>query len=163
LAILLLAGCTTAAADDREVPVLPDRTTFPKVADLLDHRCGTLDCHGTVARNLRLYGSEGLRLSTMPPVNRPTAHPTGPGATTAAEYDEDFLSVVGLEPEILSEVISQGGANPERLTLVRKARGTEHHKGLAPFTVGDPQDRCLTSWLSGHTDTNACDQGKALF
>jgi hypothetical protein len=31
------------------------------VAAMLIEACGSLDCHGTVGRNLRLYGNIGLR------------------------------------------------------------------------------------------------------
>ena len=72
------------------------------------------------------------------------------------ELAVDYQSVVGLEPEILAAVVEQGGAQPERLTLVRKARGSEHHKGGALIMVGDAQDRCLTSWLAGAVDDTAC-------
>ena len=155
LAVIALAACgialacSTPAPDARFVETVPDRSTFPAVADLLVHRCGTLDCHGSTARNMRLYGSIGLRLA-------PGDHPVSKGQTTAAEYDEDFASVVGLEPELMSAVVASGGASPDRLTLIRKARGAEHHKGGALWSEGDPQDLCITSWLSGHTDEAGC-------
>jgi hypothetical protein len=63
---------------------------------------------------------------------------------------------VYLEPEIMTQVVTSGGASPDRLTMVRKARGTEHHKGGTLFQVGDDQDTCVTSWLGGHTDTATC-------
>jgi hypothetical protein len=85
----------------------------------------------------------------------PTDVPGG-RATTTDEIDADYQSVIGLEPEILAAVVQDGGARPERLTLVRKARGTEHHKGGALITPGDAQDRCLTSWLAGAVDESAC-------
>jgi hypothetical protein len=144
----VIVACVTAPEDSRVVATPPDRNAFPPVADLLMVRCGTLDCHGMKERNLRLYGSLGLRL-----VDRPTSKPN---KTTPDEYTESFNSVVGLEPEILSQVVQEGGANPERLTLIRKPRNTEHHKGLQMFKPGDDGDRCVTSWLAGHTDTAAC-------
>jgi hypothetical protein len=153
LALVGVLACSSPPSDARVVAAPPDRASFPAVADVLEHRCGSLDCHGTVYRNLRLYGREGLRLS---PFDRPTSKP---GATTVAEYDEDFLSVVALEPEAMSAVVREGGAAPERLTLVRKARGAEHHKGGVSMSSGDDADRCVTSWLSGRTDLAACDEG----
>jgi hypothetical protein len=159
--LLALAGLVVAAAcsapdpSARFVAQVPDRASFPPVADLLDRRCGTLDCHGTTARNLRLYGHEGLRLD---PASRPSSKPN----TTEAEYDEDFLSVVGLEPELVSAVVASGGQGPDRLSLVRKARGTEHHKGGTIWNAGEPGDRCLTSWLAGQTDAAACQSSEAL-
>ena len=42
----------------------PDQASFAPVAGLLVHRCGTLDCHGAAARNLKI----GLiRAETNPP------------------------------------------------------------------------------------------------
>lgn len=143
----LLFACSTPSTDARVVVTTPDRASFPPVANLLVHRCGTLDCHGNSYRNLRLYGNEGLRLD-----GRPSAHPN----TTDAEYDQDFQSIIGLEPELMTAVVSQGGAAPERLTFVRKARGTEAHKGGTLMKEGDAEDRCITSWLAGHTDVVDC-------
>lgn len=143
---VLIFGCSPSASD---APIaVPDRATFPAVADLLVKRCGTLDCHGTAYRNLRIYGSQGMRLS-------PGDRPLSKGTTTAAEYEADFQSVVGLEPEILTTVVKDG-VSPDHLTFVRKARGTEHHKGGSLMQEGDAQDRCITSWLAGSTDVVGC-------
>jgi hypothetical protein len=149
VSFVVAAACSSPDPSGRFAAQVPDEATFPPVADLLDHSCGTLDCHGTTARNLRLYGHEGLRLEAA---SRPSSKPN----TTPAEYDEDFLSIVGLEPELMSGVVTSGGAAPERLSLVRKARGTEHHKGGTIWNAGDERDVCLTSWLAGKTDVTAC-------
>jgi hypothetical protein len=53
--------------------------------------------------------------------------------------------------------VQDHGAHPELLTFVRKPRGTEAHKGGTLYAPGDPPDVCITSWLAGKTDTNACD------
>lgn len=150
-----VAACVTASADSRIVPNLPDRASFAPVSDLLDHRCGTLDCHGVTYRNLRIYGREGLRFAADA---RPSS---GPAPTTVAEYDATFQSLVALEPETMSDVVALGGANPEKLTFVRKARGTEDHKGLALWQQGDAADLCVTTWLAGHTDVALCAQALA--
>lgn len=146
-----LYACSSPEPDPRFIATAPDRASFPPVADLLVHRCGTLDCHGTSFRNLRLYGHEGLRLA-----GRPSSLPN----TTDAEYDQDFESIVGLEPELMSAVVAEAGAHPERLTFVRKARGTEDHKGGAIMKEGDLEDLCVTSWLAGRTDRSACVNAK---
>lgn len=151
LAAAALAGPSLGCAqteEAREELRLPDRATFPMVADVLDRRCATLDCHGAPARNLRLYGRSGLRLAA--------GDAPGSSSTTDAEYDASYESVVGLEPEVLSLVITEGGRAPERLTLIRKARGSESHKGNAVTTAGDDGDRCMTSWLSPALDEAAC-------
>ena len=146
---LVIVACTFPSSTATSTVTPPDRATFPPVADLLEKRCGTLDCHGSSFRNLRVYGSLGLRLA-------PTDRPLSKGQTTTDEYDADFASIVGLEPEIMTEVVTQGGASPDRLTFVRKARGTEHHKGGSLMQAGDPEDACITSWLAGHTDVAGC-------
>ncbi|MDB4939322.1 MAG: hypothetical protein JWP87_6294 [Labilithrix sp.] len=148
--ILLATACVATSGDARVAVQPPDRGSFPAVADLLDRRCGTLDCHGVTYRNLRIYGREGLRLAST---DRPSSRP---GTTTDAEYDATFESLVALEPETMSAVVSQAGAQPERLTFVRKARGAEDHKGLAIWAEGSPEDLCVTSWLAGKTDVATC-------
>ena len=153
LVAVALAACSAPPFDSRYVPQsLPDQASFPFVAELLVLRCGSLDCHGKVGRNLRLYGSAGLRLS-------PADRPVGPCHDTAAEDDQDYESVVGLEPEVMSAVVSGGGAHPEQLTMVRKARGTEAHKGGQIWSQGDASDRCVTTWLAGKADAKACQAG----
>ena len=167
-----LAGC---AGSDRSSETLtvtgPTRTDFEKVGETLDYHCGNLACHGTTTRNLRIYGDQGLRLSSD---DIPCGEPT-----TDDEFDADYRSLVALEPEIMSSVVAEGGANPGRLTLVRKPRNAEKHEGGAVFrdatdvdacttACGDDRncvrscygDRCLTSWLTGDVDVPAC--GNAL-
>ena len=144
------AACVTASDGARIQETVPDRTSFPVVADLLGNRCGTLDCHGVTYRNFRIYGREGLRAAAG---DRPSSKP---GTTTPAEYDGTFQSLVALEPEIMSQVVTEKGAAAERLTLIRKARGTEDHKGLAIWAIGSPEDVCLTSWLANKVETAIC-------
>jgi hypothetical protein len=155
LSLVAFAGCSAPPADGRySQQPLPDPGTFPPVAELLVIRCGSLQCHGTPARNLRLYGSAGLRLLS-------SASPLVPPCDTQAEVDQDYQSVVGLEPQTLSAVVAAGGSNPERLTMLRKARGTESHKGGPIWTQGDDSDTCLTSWLAGKANAGSCAQGMA--
>jgi hypothetical protein len=127
----------------------PPRAGFEAVADALQVTCGTLDCHGQPGRNLRLYGARGLRIDP--------GDSSAEGTTTAAEYEATYWSVVGLEPEPLSAVVRQKGSDSTRLTLVRKARGDEQHKGGRLMAVGDDLDRCLTSWLAGQVATAICE------
>ena len=153
LGVLATTACSTAP-DARAVVTPPDGASFPIVAEYLVHRCGSLDCHGSRYRNLRLYGREGLRSSAS---DRPYVTPT-----TMDEVEQDYQSVVALEPEIMNAVVADHGAHPERLTLVRKARGTESHKGGALVREGDAQDVCLTSWLAGAADTAKCNDALAI-
>ncbi|AKV02282.1 hypothetical protein AKJ09_08945 [Labilithrix luteola] len=150
LVVMALApsGCSSPDATLRVDAGGPDRASFKPVANMLGHRCGSLDCHGSRYRNLRLYGYGGLRLD-------PTDRPDFP-QTTDAEADADYEAVVGLEPEIMPEVVASKGADANRLTLVRKATGQEAHKGGQRIAPGDSADTCLLSWLGGAVDTQAC-------
>ena len=142
-----LMGCARLPADDGDLAV-PDREVFPLVSDALERRCATLDCHGSRGRNLRLYTGSGLRLDE--------AAVPGSGSTTEAEYDASYRSIVALEPIVLDAVVSEGGARPERLTLVRKARGVEKHAAGAVLEAGGDADLCLVSWLGPQLDEEAC-------
>lgn len=143
-----LGACAGPEEDARAQHQVPSFDFFPPVSDALHSHCGTLDCHGQEGRNLRLYGLNGLRLS-QPDV-------PGIGATTDAEYGENYRSVTLFEPELLEQLLLSGGVNPERLTLVRKGRGTEHHKGKVAMEPGGPADRCLLAWLAGGSDEVSC-------
>lgn len=145
-AVLLGLGCYPQNQATEEL-YTPDRRSFPVVADALSPSCGTLDCHGQWGRNLRLFGGRGLRLA-------PSDSPSD-GATTQMEYEASFRSLVGLEPERLTDVLLYG-LDPAALTLIRKARGKESHKGGVQMLVGDPLDRCVISWLSGNVHKESC-------
>jgi len=151
VALASLLGCSASVEDqtsqERSLLVAPSRNDFPDVANAMQLRCATLDCHGQAGRNLRLYGYGGLRLS-------PTENPNG-NPTTDPEIAADYTSVVGLEPETLSAVVSHE-VDPNQLTLVRKLRGTERHKGGQPAVEGDSLDRCIVLWLTAEHDPNPC-------
>ena len=155
LGILALAFCMPACSASLEQQTAeqqvqlhaPSRIDFPPVSDALQLRCATLDCHGQVGRNLRLYGFSGLRLAaTQSPLDFPT---------TDAEYQASYEAVVGLEPEALSKVVTLQ-ADPNSLAMIRKARGIEHHKGGQQMQTGDALDRCIVLWLQNKSDANPC-------
>jgi hypothetical protein len=145
-----IAGCVelSPGPGDRVEIVAPPEDTFPPLGLFLIHRCGSLDCHGAPARDLRLYGQAGERLDPM-------AVP-GSGPTTMAELEADYRSVATLEPELMAAVVKEHGAHPERLTLVRKPFGLEDHAGGTLMKAGDDQAKCLLSWLSENLDMAAC-------
>lgn len=146
-----LAGCGGDVQDTTGVPgallAVPARTGFEVVADAMQLHCGTLDCHGQTGRNMRLYGQYGLRLA-------PTDNPLDQ-STSNAEYDACYASIVGLEPETMSDVVLHR-AQPNALTMFRKARGIERHKGGQLVVQGDALDRCMVSWVTGTVDSDAC-------
>jgi hypothetical protein len=144
-ALALTVGCSSGYEGPTVVvDSLPSSAGFDSVAVPLVYFCGSLDCHGETGRNLRLYGKAGLRLD-------PSDVPCG-APTSEAEVEADYRSVIGLEPELLAEVARDGGEHPERLTLIRKARGTEKHTGGEVFKEGTPGDQCLVFWISGVLD-----------
>jgi hypothetical protein len=154
LAAVILVGCGAnphdqGAGSDGELLNLPRRDQFPHVENAMSMHCGTLDCHGQISRNLRLYGLHGLRL-------RPGDNPLD-GTTTREEYDASYWSLVGLEPEVMSQVVASKGHRPERLTMIRKARGVEKHKGGQLMAEGDSLDLCMVGWLGGAYAPAACD------
>jgi hypothetical protein len=146
LAIWACAGVDDEARIDGAVA--PSGTAFRPVAQVLVDRCGSLDCHGSKYRNMRLFGFGSARID---PAHRPDAP-----ETTDDEVLRSYQAVVALEPEVLRTVIAEGGVHPERLTFVRKGRGTEAHVGGAPIGRGDPADLCIISWLGGATDEGRC-------
>jgi hypothetical protein len=150
VSVALVAACS-GAPQARVGVIAPREDTFPLVADYLDHRCGTLDCHGQPGRNLRIWGCWGMRLDP-----KDVSSCSSGAATTPDEWEATYRSLVGLEPAVMSTVVQGGGAHPELLTFVRKARGTETHKGGQLIQEGDDQDTCIVSWLRGNTDMRAC-------
>lgn len=151
-AALLLVPAIIGCAESSEQTWIaaPARDDFAPLSLALGARCGSLDCHGRVERNLRLYSKHGLRWSV-------DDVPAGDD-TTFEEHDANYESVVLLEPEQLERVWRAAGAGSDGLTLVRKARGQEAHKGGAVFPSAQAGDRCLLSWLSGALDRLACEE-----
>ncbi len=135
-----------------ETSTMPDEADFAAVSEALGVRCGSLDCHGMAERNFRLYGQYGLRWSDA---DRP-----GGDKTTADEHHENYLSLITLEPEAMAAVVD--GAPVTKLSIVRKARGAEVHKGGSPFPRGTVGDLCLVSWLEGQVDQASCGQASQL-
>jgi hypothetical protein len=153
LALVTLCGCEAdLRSPNNGIGELefPSRADFPPVADAMQARCGTLDCHGQIGRNMRVFGRLGLRLPGE------GGDPMSP-LTTDEEYTASYLSVTNLEPETMSKVV-KNELSPVQLAFVRKPRELEKHKGLQLMTKGDPLDRCLVGWLTGTPDPDACTQ-----
>jgi hypothetical protein len=152
---LYLVGCT-GPSDPTEQLAVQSSAHFELVSGVLGTGCGSLDCHGQVGRSLRIYSQAGLRLD-------PEAFPSLDGGTVSSvEIEANYQAVIALEPEVLALVLRDHGENPERLTLVRKGRGSESHKGGAAIAVGSTSDRCILSWLSSALDETACTDGAMI-
>jgi hypothetical protein len=167
--IVILAGCSgVASVDDYETIKGPSfgkgGETFRPVSRVMEARCGTLDCHGEISRPMRIFGQQGLRMPVKdPPPGYTTA---GTAGTTADELLSNYAAMVGLEPEKTEKVVDHQAA-PDTLTLVRKPRLTEKHKGGMIWSQNDPGDACLVKWLTDVSvpgsnpkvlDTSDCDK-----
>lgn len=146
---LVTAACSSPDTTARVDALGPTTQSFGDVAQMLVHHCGSIDCHGSIYRNMRLYGYQGTRLQDGD-------SPDSPSVSRQPEVDADYQAVVGLEPEIMASVVAAKGAGYDRLTLVRKGRNDEDHKGGQRIVPGDDADTCLLTWLSSTTDVAAC-------
>lgn len=148
---LVAALALACSSPDDNATVSPgslDKIGFASVEPMLGRRCGSIACHGSRFRNLRLYGYGGTRLAA-------TDNPEAP-ATTPLEIEGDYEAVMDLEPEVMRAFIDSGRKDPTTLTLLRKGRNAEAHKGGQRLAPGDPADVCLVSWLTATVDVAAC-------
>ena len=141
-----------------------DIEDFKPVSNVLERRCGTLDCHGEYARPLRIYGQNGLRLATQDEIldsseARENDTVSGGKGTTDEEVELNWRSVCGLEPERTALVVA-GQLSPNELMLLRKPLqlegNLEKHKGGQLFLSGGPGDVCVSCWLRGFPDNIEC-------
>jgi hypothetical protein len=177
LALIVAGACASHPDETRYTyvgPIDPDHALAPDYPTYklgpdkyLGKRCGTLDCHGQLGRGMRIFSQTGLRAfdassgGYFPNVSgftNPGTPPTS-NAETEDEVRANFISVVGLEPEVMGAVIAEGGVNPKRLLLLKKPLALESHKGgRIMVDESDNGYKCLTSWIGGGTlDQAACD------
>lgn len=140
---------------DRAASLRGQATTFRTagVGTVFERRCGSLDCHGSVTRNMRIYSSRGLRLP-----NEAGLVPGG-GETTLDESTANYNSIMLLEPERTNEVL-RGEQPPDVAMLVlKKPLELESHKGGQTIRKGDDAERCIITWLTAfaaEVDATAC-------
>lgn len=154
-------GCGDFSAGVEEIVAPPfDPVVFRSFSAVMERRCGTLDCHGQTSRPLRIFGQYGLRRPE--PMGSPNVenyaeyYSGGKESTTLAELEDNYRSICALEPELVAEVFAKK-SSPDVLTIVRKARLREKHKGGLLWNKGEPGDVCMTNWLTGSTDTSPCE------
>lgn len=137
-----------------------DMADFAPVSLVLERRCGTLDCHGTYARPMRIFGAGGLRkvgLEDLPTLGQGGEDAVSGGVgTTVEEFEANHTSVCGLEPELTTRVVL-GEEPPNALKLLRKPLLLEQHKGAQLFLEGGPGATCVSCWLRGFPDTVDCE------
>lgn len=139
----LVAGCRSDLAETKTYACASQPLFEDHVSPYLERRCATLDCHGGIARPMRIYGQLGLR-------HPDEANVSGGKATTAAELAANYASVCNLEPEKMNDAVANFGNTAEELLLIRKARGEEKHKGGKVVNEADHADNCLKMWLQGN-------------
>lgn len=151
---VLASGCVGESESLPLEDMCPASAGFEVVSQVIERRCGTLDCHGDGGRSLRIYGRTGLR---QPRADAPPGYETaGLVTTTPAEIKANYWSICGLEPETMNDVVKKE-KEPGDLLLLRKPRLVESHKGGQVLVDGSPGDRCISSWLAGTVDIAACD------
>jgi hypothetical protein len=111
------------------------------VQGFLANKCGTLDCHGSSGRSLRIFSQYGLRL-----VDDAGDIPGG-APTTPNEIFATYISAISVQPELTTKAF-HGDEDPHSLLLLRKPLGLERHKGGQVLQPNDYGDLCLTSWLT---------------
>lgn len=168
LGVMVAAACASAPDKERVTylgplpsgqTIEPDYATYKTGVDpYLGKRCATLDCHGQVGRGLRLFSMNGLRAFDASG-NGYFPYTTGKDPIQEDEQRQNYLSVCGLEPEVMAQVMAGGGADPMKLLLLKKPLLYEGHKGgQIMIDVSDPGYKCIASWLAGTLDQNACTQ-----
>ena len=147
------SGCLGDEATATQTFKCPSRESFTgesadggadvlAVSAFMERRCGTLDCHGTTLRPMRIFGKFGLR--------DPAQHNvTGGAPTTSAEIDANYTAVCNVDAEQMHKATEDFGQSAEKLLVLQKARGVEGHKGGTIVTPGTPADDCLLGWLRG--------------
>lgn len=139
-----ISGCSDLGGNVTNT--CPSQDVFEQsVSPFLEQRCGTLDCHGGIARPMRVFGRLGLR------------HPdednfSGGAGTTAIERAANYTSVCGVDAEKMNESVAKSGNTAEKLLIVSKARGLEKHKGGKVVNENDPGDLCILHWLRNNEE-----------
>jgi hypothetical protein len=150
---LAIAACITDADLAPTKSSCPAPDDFRIVSQVLERRCGTLDCHGQEGRPFRVYGRDGLR---KPDSGQGGEYVSGGMVeTTDSEVDSNYHSACGLEAERMANVVAK--KEPlATLTVVRKPRLEEAHKGGMVLPRASSGDKCFTSWIAGAVDHQAC-------
>lgn len=166
----LALGACASTPDDSTEPKLPisgpsganagaDPTAFRNyVNSVFERRCGSLDCHGSISRGLRIYGSNGLRIP-----NDAGLEP-GTGPTSQDEINSNYAGIVGLQPERMNEFLAKNPRTSDdayKLIILSKPLQLERHKGGPALGRGDPAEQCIVSWLQGKVDEARCAKGAA--
>ncbi len=138
----------------------PNESLYAQYVDpYLARRCATLDCHGQIGRPLRLYSQLGLRQSDAGFYTPGEVTGFTGIATTPEEKQANYEAVVGLQPEVMAQVVADLGNDSERLLILLKPLMLIPHKGGKIINPGtgtaadtDPTTLgydCINDWLGG--------------
>jgi hypothetical protein len=146
---LAVSGCKQEGLSEGLKVTGPSRQLYVKyVSEVMERRCGTLDCHGSDYRPMSILGRDGLR-------HPAEGNRTGEADSTDLEKSSNYFSVCAIEPEKVARVVDDPGGNAvNTLLLVRKARGQEGHKGGKVFDPWDDSDRCVVGWFRGDAEAS---------
>jgi hypothetical protein len=156
--LLVMAACGPTPDPNRVTNIYTPDDAFEQYAGggalvgmdgFIAARCGTLDCHGQIGRPLRLFSQDGLRI-----VDDAGNYPGGAPETPDEQF-ANFTAVIGLQPELTSEVFA-GLYDPHVLLMLRKPMQLERHKGGQVIQSGDTGEKCIVSWFEDSTDYSAC-------
>lgn len=127
-ALLLSCAARTEAEESAEPPraELDYEVYAAGVHDVFARRCGSLDCHGSTARAMRVYWYAGLRQDGLLVGRQPTSE-----AEVRATF-ESIAALTSLAPRLVFD----------------KAQGRAGHEGgVLVFGGADPAEKCLAEWL----------------
>ncbi|MCA9617797.1 MAG: hypothetical protein KC731_02180 [Myxococcales bacterium] len=169
--VIALATTSCETIPDPFIIECADLETFPPVSNVLEKRCGTIDCHGSFARPLRIFGRGGMRYHAdandyfdFGP-DQDAGYVSGGVGTTEEEYEANWRSVCGLQPEIMTQVV-RDGADPLQLLILAKPlgpdeEGGQRHKGGVLLIKGGVAYDCIKTWIEGNVDNAACAEATA--
>ena len=155
---LSIACSSSPSTSDKITVVGPNpgdfSSTIGGVGPVFERHCGSFDCHGNPSRAMRIYSQNGLRLPNEAGIVPGTA------ATTPDEVSANYRSIIAVEPEQMNQVV-KNNADVYSLLITKKplnnpSVGGEVHKGGTVMIKGDDTDKCVTGWLKGTVDKNAC-------
>jgi hypothetical protein len=156
LVSIALIGCFSEAELGSAQALCPPADDFRAVNNVLERRCGTLDCHGSPYRPFIVFGQTAYRRPDLSHIDNPNYFPGGLEATTDHEVRGTYESACGLEPEEMDAVV-RGEGKAESLSIVRKPRLQSKHKGGRIWGAGTTEgDRCILTWLTGALEKEAC-------
>ena len=155
-------ACSSSPSTSNKITVIGPSAgdftaTIGGVGPVFERRCGSFDCHGNPSRAMRIYSQNGLRQP-----NEAGILPGG-ATTTPSEVTANYYSIIAVEPEEMNAAVSSKDPNaPYTLLILKKPLNIETHKGGPVMNKGDDPEKCISSWILGTTDKNACTNGAAL-